>query len=205
MSQLTKLYFIRHAEVEAAYQGVYGGRIDMGLSPAGHDQAQHLATHLRRLKIDAVYASPMRRVRETMAPWNGAAPAPTFLDALREVDFGDWTGLSFQHIRKRYQAEPWEWLEWLQDGKMPRAENATQLTARLEPCLRKILAAHPGQHVAVFAHGGVLRMLLAILLQLPLAKMVCFDFEYAGLSEIDHVTGRGVEIQTLNFIPWKQP
>jgi hypothetical protein len=47
--------------------------------------------------------------------------------------------------------------------------------------------------------------LLAILLELPLPKMRCFDIEYAGVTEVDLVPGRGVEIQSLNYIPWKFP
>lgn len=202
----TKLYLVRHAEVEERYHRVYGGKIDMGLSPAGQAQAQRLAAHLRALNLTAIYASPMRRVRETLAPLNGHCPAPpVFRDALREVDFGDWTGLNFQQIRERYQADPWDWLDWLDQGRMPNAENAAQLRARLEPELRQILAAHHGQTVGVFAHGGVIRGLLALLLELPLPKMRCFDIEYAGVTEVDLVPGRGVEIQSLNFVPWRQP
>jgi broad specificity phosphatase PhoE len=206
MSGTTKLYLIRHAEVEAGFHRVYGGKIDMGLSATGHDQARRLAGYLRQIKLAAVYASPMRRVRETMAPLNGHGPgAPVFMEALREVDFGDWTGLNFQQIRERFQAEPWDWLDWLEQGRMPNAENAAQIRARLEPCLRQILTTHSGQPVAIFAHGGVIRGLLAILLELPLPKMRCFDIEYAGVTEVDLVPGRGVEIQSLNYIPWKFP
>ena len=45
---------------------------------------------------------------------------------------------------------------------------------RVEPCLRQILAKHPGQNVAIFCHGGVIRMLLAILIKLPLPKTNTF-------------------------------
>lgn len=204
MNSLTKLYLIRHAEVEERFHRVYGGRLEMGLSPRGQAQARCLAEHLRGLKLDAIYASPMRRVRETLAPLNGQCARPAaFCDALREIDFGDWTGLNFQQIRERYQAEPWDWLEWLEQGRMPNAENAAQIRARLEPCLRQILANHAGQHTALFAHGGVIRALLAILLELPLSKMACFDVDYAGVTEVDLVPGRGVEIQLLNYTPWK--
>jgi alpha-ribazole phosphatase len=204
LNSLTKLYLIRHAEVEEEFHRVYGGRLDMGLSPRGHEQARWLAEHLRGLKLDAIYASPMLRVRETLAPLNGhCTRPPQFRDDLREIDFGDWTGLNFQQIRERYQAEPWEWLEWLDQGRMPNAENAAQIRARLEPCLRQILADHAGQPTAIFAHGGVIRGLLAILLDLPLRKMACFDVDYAAVTEVDVGPGRGVEIQLLNYVPWK--
>jgi len=204
MPRPTKLHLFRHAEVEERYHRVYGGRLDMGLSAAGREQARHLAEYARRLGLDAVYASPLLRVRQTLAPLAGnGLPAPVFLDALREIDFGDWTGLSFDQVRDRYQAEPWEWLDWLEHGRLPNAESVPQLRRRLEPCLQEILARHPGETIGIFAHGGVLRLLLARLLELPLPRMVCFDIEYASATEVDLLPGRGVEIQLLNFVPWK--
>ena len=64
----TRLLLIRHAEVEASYQGVFGGRIDMDLSPRGHDQAATLARYLHEKPLSAIYASPMKRVQQTLAP-----------------------------------------------------------------------------------------------------------------------------------------
>ncbi len=66
MKSPTRLFFIRHGEVEAGYQRVFGGRIDMELSPFGHEQARRLADYLERFPFDALYASPMRRVRQTL-------------------------------------------------------------------------------------------------------------------------------------------
>ena len=91
----TRLLLVRHAEVEVRYHKIFGGTIDMNLSPRGHDQAGLLAKFLRTKKLDAVYASPMKRVQQTLQPFlvNGA-PAQTIVKDLREVDFGGWTGLN---------------------------------------------------------------------------------------------------------------
>src|ERR1035441_6035921 len=64
----TRLLLIRHGEVEARYQGIFGGRIDMNLSPRGKRQAKVLANYLRGKTIDAIYASPMKRVQQTLPP-----------------------------------------------------------------------------------------------------------------------------------------
>src|SRR5437899_2211794 len=101
----TELWLVRHAEIESRYQGVFGGQIDMELSPSGHRQAAALAQFLGRHSFDAIYASPMKRVQQTLAPLllNGA-PKPIVLPELREVDFGDWTGLSFEQVLKKFGA-----------------------------------------------------------------------------------------------------
>ena len=68
MDSVTTLSLIRHAEVEVSFQGVFGGCIDMDISPRGHEQAAALARYLKRKKFDAVYASPMKRVQQTLSP-----------------------------------------------------------------------------------------------------------------------------------------
>lgn len=200
---LTRLYLIRHAEVEARYQKVFGGRIDMDISPRGHQQAAMLADFLRRKRFDAIYTSPMKRVQQTLAPLlNNGAPRPIVVPDLREVDFGDWTGHDWDAVQEKFGASAFEWLHHLERGTIPNAEPLANYRARVEPCLREMLERHSGQTVAVFCHGGVIRMMLSLLLELPLSKMSAFDFDYASVSEIEWQPHR-MEIQLLNFAPWR--
>ncbi|MBI3876467.1 MAG: histidine phosphatase family protein [Verrucomicrobia bacterium] len=203
MSTPTKLYLLRHGEVETRYHRIFGGRIDMELSPRGHEQARTLAEWLRTVHFNAIYASPMKRAQQTLAPLQHQYPAPTHtLADLREVDFGEWTGLSWQQVHDKYKVSAFEWLELLERAAIPNAESTRQLRARVEPCLRKILAECPGQTVAVVCHGGVIRMLLAILLQLPVPKLAHFDIEYASVTAVECLAHRA-EVELLNFTPWR--
>jgi broad specificity phosphatase PhoE len=200
----TQLLLIRHAEVEAQYQGVFGGRIDMGLSPRGCEQAAILAKCLHGKPLDAVYASPMKRVQQTLAPLliNGT-PKPVILRDLREVDFGDWTGLAWAEVQAKFGVSPFAWLEQLERGGIANAEDSETLTDRVEPCLQQILQAHPGQQVAVFCHGGIIRVLLALLLRWPIPRMGAFEIEYASLTQV-LVLPLKAELQLVNFTPWRE-
>jgi len=199
----TRLLLIRHAEVEARYHGVFGGRIDMELSPRGHEQAAALAKCLYQKPLAAIYASPMKRVQQTLAPLlvNGA-PKPVILPDLREVDFGDWTGLAWEEVQAKFGVSPFSWLEQLECNGIANAECAETLQDRVEPCLRQILAAHSGQQVAVFCHGGIIRVLLGILLHWPLSRMGAFEIEYASLTQV-LVLPHKAELQLVNFTPWR--
>jgi broad specificity phosphatase PhoE len=199
----TQLLLIRHGEVEDSYHKIFGGRIDMNLSPRGREQAQMLARFLQRKKIDAIYASPMKRVQQTLAPFlaNGAPPQKVLRD-LREVDFGDWTGLNWEQVCQRFQLLTHEWLDHIERGVAPNGENGPQFRARVEPCVRKILKEHPGKSTAIFCHGGVIRMILAILLKLPLSRTNMFEIEYASVTQIA-LQQRHAEIELLNFTPWR--
>lgn len=198
----TRLLLVRHAEVEVRYHKIFGGKIDMNLSPHGHDQARILAKFLGSKRLDAIYASPMKRVQQTLAPFlSNKTPQQTIVPDLCEVDFGDWTGLNWEQVCEKFKLLTHEWLDHIERGVAPNGENGPQFRARIEPCLREIIKKHPGQTAAIFCHGGVIRMILAILLKIPLARTNIFKIDYAGVTQVallpDHT-----EIELLNFTPW---
>jgi broad specificity phosphatase PhoE len=200
----TRLYFIRHGEVEARYQRVFGGRLDIDLSPLGVEQAHRVAEHLRHTHFDAVYVSPMKRAQRTLQPLAaGNGYRPVTLDGLREVDFGAWTGFTWDEVRERFGKSAYDWLHELEGGGIPEAEPIPDWRRRVDGCLDQILASHPGRTVAVICHGGVIRMALACLLDLPVPKLAHFEVDYASITVVDHRPGRP-EVQLLNFTPWRK-
>lgn len=199
----TRLLLIRHGEVEASHQRTFGGRIDMNLSPRGKRQAKKLAEYLRDKTIDAIYASPMKRVQQTLAPTlKNGAPPQTIVHGLREVDFGDWTGLGWEAVSLKFGFSPHEWLHQLEHYGAPNGESAATFRARVEPGIRGIIQKHPGENVAVFCHGGVIRMIISILLELPLPKTNSFEIEYASVTQVA-LHPHMAEIELMNFTPWR--
>jgi broad specificity phosphatase PhoE len=202
----TQLAFIRHGEVERAYLRVFGGRIDMNLSPRGHEQAAALAKWLERQPIDAVYASPMKRVQQTLAPFaskNGWSERAVILEGLREIDFGDWTGLTWDAVQQKFGVSAFQWLTELERGGIANAENTRSYCSRVQSCMSDILQKHPGRNVAVFCHGGVIRTALAFLLGLNLPKMAGFEIDYASVTTVA-ILPHKTEVQFLNFTPWDE-
>jgi broad specificity phosphatase PhoE len=199
----TRLFLLRHGEVEERYHRVFGGRIDMELSPRGHDQAKALAAFLRRRPIDVIYASPMRRAQQTLAPLASHCPRPAVTrPEFREVDFGDWTGLTWEQVHSRYQVSAFHWLDRIEHAAIPNAESGPSFRARVEPAVRQIVRDHAGQSVAVVCHGGVIRMMLSILLDWPLPRMASFEIDYASLTQVEHHAHK-TEVTLLNFAPWR--
>jgi broad specificity phosphatase PhoE len=200
----TWLWLIRHAEVEERYQAVFGGRIDMELSARGRKQAEGLAAFLQQHRFDALYASPMKRVQQTLAPCaTNGGPTPTLVPELREVDFGVWTGLRWDEVEAKFGISPFSWLHQLEGNKIEGAESAAALRQRLEPWLRGVLTNHSGHQIALFCHGGVIRMLLAILLDWPLSNFAAVEIDYASLTQVV-CHPAGARLQLANFSPWRQ-
>jgi len=175
----------------------------MALSTRGHEQASALAAYLHRKRFHAVYASPMKRVQQTLeACRDNGLPQPEILPELREVDFGDWTGLSWEEVERRFGISPLTWLEQLDCDGIENAECTASLRGRLEPVLHKLLRKHTGQEVALFCHGGVIRMLLALLLDWPLPQLAAVEIDYASLTQVVWNEKRS-RVNLLNLSPWR--
>ena len=199
------LYLMRHAEVAIDYHRTFGGTIDMDLSPRGVQQATTLADYLRRHPFDSCFTSPMQRVQQTGAPhaaWTGRPPQP--LDELREVDFGDWTGLKWEEGQEQRGQSAFDWLHLLESNAIADAEPIEAFRNRSQAALDAILTPENGDRIGVFCHGGVIRMLLALLLDVPVRTMASFEFNYASVTLV-HLKGDRPEIQSTNFCPWDHP
>jgi broad specificity phosphatase PhoE len=205
MSSETRIILLRHAEVEARYQKVFGGWADMNLSPLGHTQSVALASYLAGKSFDALYASPMLRVQQTIAPLLAKKPGlqPVLLEGLKEVNFGDWTGHGWAEVKAKFGVSPFDWLEKLEKAEVPNGESGAVFRERVEPCLKQIIKNHNGGTVAIACHGGTIRMILSIIFAMPLSRTEMFDIDYASVSQVDLLPHRS-EIALLNYTPWRE-
>ena len=201
----TRLYLIRHGEVEARYHQIFGGsQIDMGLSPLGERHAEELAEWMGDARLDAVYTSPMRRALLTAGPMlRRRGLEPRVREELREVDFGDWTGHRWQEIQERFGVAAYDWLEIMERAGIPNGESAAAVKARVQPCLQRILEENAHRNVAVVCHGGIVRVALCLLLEIPFAHMAHFNVDYGSVTvvELQPHKKHALEIELLNFCP----
>ena len=167
---MTTIYLVRHGEVagNTGTHRTFAGARDLPLNERGLLQKEAIARRLENVKIDAVYASTLQRAFQT-----GEAIAQkhdlkvTGLDALREVNYGDWEGLSEDDILKNHAdlwrarvADPW-------NVAPPNGESYSMLWARMEPAWDTITGDNEGKTVVVVGHNGSLRVLLCELLGAP--------------------------------------
>ena len=110
--------------------------------------------------------------------------------------------MNWAAVRDKFNFAVHEWLEQIEHPGPPNGESGKTFRARVEPCLREIIQKHPGENVAIFCHGGVIRMLLAILLELPLPKTNSFEVEYASITQVA-LHPHMAEVELLNFTPWR--
>src|SRR5439155_11413212 len=125
-----------------------------------------VAERLAGEKIAALYASPLQRTRESaeiVAARLGLEI--TFHDDLVELDFGEWTGASFESIRADPRWQAWRTQRSL--ARIPGGENMRQVQRRVVEALMEIGERHPDQTVVAVSHGDVIRSALLFALGMP--------------------------------------
>lgn len=151
----------RHGETDWNAENRFQGHADRPLTERGRAQADALAARLADVTLAAVYASDLRRARETAERVAARHRLPVHArPALREVDVGSWTGLSTAEARDRF---PDAFRRWHEHGRAAWEDGETyeQMRDRALTAVFQIAAAHSGSVALAVTHGGTIRALLA--------------------------------------------
>lgn len=157
LEEATRLILIRHGETLWNRETRIQGHTDIPLSPLGLAQAVRLSAALADEPLAALYASDLRRARQTAEAIARPRGLPIHLDPdLRERAFGRFEGLSWDQINTRYPEEAARWRRRDADFAVGGGESLRAFSARCLAAARRAAAAHAGQTIALVAHGGVL-------------------------------------------------
>ena len=175
-----RLIFVRHGETAYNAESRLQGQLDTPLNARGREQARAIGGTLRSLlgpeidrldEAEAFFASPLERARETMdiaRDAMGLKPGRYHLDpVLKELSFGVWEGLTWPEIEvkdaKGLRARRKDRWAFAPEG----GESYAMLAVRLRPWLDGL-----SEHAFVISHGGVARVLMALIAGIPPAKAV---------------------------------
>lgn len=184
---MTTLDLMRHGEPVGGRK--YRGQIDDPLSEKGWMQMR--AAVGERAPWTRIVASPLLRCRAFAEALASAHGLPLTFDArLKEVGFGVWEGESAAEIEQtapgtiaRFKADP-------VNARPAGAEPLADFHARVAAGLEELLTLHPGQHVLLVGHAGVIRMALAWALHIPLEHAYRIEVASATLTRLRFDAGR---------------
>lgn len=169
------LTLIRHTTPDIA-PGLCYGQLDVGLAPSFAEEAAQALHYLPRAEL--ILTSPLLRAARLAQYLAHARQADLREEArLMEMHFGAWEGRAWDSIAR---AELDAWAADLMDYAPPGGESARQLMGRTAALLRD-LAHLPHAHVAIVAHAGAVRALLAHLAGIPLAATLSWDLSYGAV------------------------
>lgn len=182
---MTRLIVVRHAEPDGMQGRIYG-RLDPALSPMGRAHAERVAAWLQPVPLDAVYASPLRRARETagfLVRERGIELAihPGFVD----IDFGEWEGSRFDELERSDPELYRSWMTQPTRTRFPGGENFEELKARVLAAVAEI--RREVESAAVVAHAGVNLAILGDALGIPDDAIFRLDQPLAAVSVVDWI------------------
>jgi len=175
---------IRHGETQALVEERLVARLPgVPLNAAGREQVETLASGLTRCGISAIYTGPLQRGRETAEIiGKSTGLTSTTLEALDEIDFGEWTGKTVAELR----SDPrWHQFNELRScGHPPGGESLLDVQARCVPAILELRERHDGQTVALVTHADVIRAGLAHFGGIPLDLIGRFEIRPASVTAI---------------------
>jgi probable phosphoglycerate mutase len=193
---MTIFYLLRHGEHNVQGRICAGRMPGVVLSERGRAEAEAAARRLSAAGIGAIYASPMERTRETGAIVGEHLSLPVEIyDDLAELDFGEWTGLTFDEVRK----DP-RWPLWATHRSIsciPGGETMRAVQRRVVEAIMEMRAAHRDDSVVVVSHGDVIRAALVFALGMPLDFYGRIEVATASLSTV-RIDDKGIRVIAIN-------
>jgi broad specificity phosphatase PhoE len=204
---MLQLLLARHGEtcwnVEHRYQGQ---RADAPLTDRGREQAAALARWLESRAVDAVYSSDSLRARQTAETiCRGRRPLPVEDPSLRELDFGEWEGLTRDQAERDHPESLLAWEQNPLDFAPPGGETLAQLAGRVRSFVDRLLREHAGETVLVVSHSGPLGVLLATSLGLAPTDYWRLRMEPGSLAELHLHPAGGVLMRLTCFSSQGEP
>jgi probable phosphoglycerate mutase len=191
----TTIVLIRHGETAWNAERRLQGHIDIALNAEGLRQAQALGQALAEEHFDAIIASDLQRAHQTAQALAHSRGMPVHSDpGLRERCFGGFEGLLYAEIEQRFPHEFAAWQARDIDGVMPAgirvAETFRQFYQRCTNAILGLAQRHPGQSLALVAHGGVLECAYRAALGLSLETPRDFPVLNASINRFSVSDGR---------------
>ena len=192
-------HLLRHGEHGLLGKVLAGRMPGVGMAERGRAEIASQAERLAGEKITAIYASPLQRTRESAEIVSARLGLPIgFRDDLLELDFGEWTGATFDSIR----ADP-RWQAWSTQRSLaaiPGGESMRQVQQRVVAALLELNERHLHESVVLVSHGDVIRAVLLFALGMPLDFYNRIEIGQGSISTIT-IGASGIRVVTLGERP----
>lgn len=202
----TTINLVRHGETEWNVLGKFQGCKDINLSKDGILQAEYLKKRLEN-KFDHIYTSPLKRAMRTAEIISdGKNIKPIIETELREINFGDWEGLTIKEIEANY---PETFIQWRNDeieGPMCGGDlSLNKASIRAKKAILEITEKHQGKNIVIVAHGGIIKAGLIGIFDWKMTmyhKMILGNTSICKISFDDNYNPKIITINDTSHLPY---
>jgi broad specificity phosphatase PhoE len=198
---LNTIYLVRHGQNPANITKEFSyRRVDYSLTPTGIEQAQQTAAYFKHMPIDEIYASPLKRARETAEIIAQELKLPvTLMEQFREINVGSLED-------QPPTAENWgfhdrmlqEWLTGNHEMRFPDGEDYVTLLARMRSGLEEITRGKSQRNIVIVGHIGIFtRTMPDICPDADIAQVLRVKSLNCSITEIELSTENGRVVGTL--------
>ncbi len=174
-----KLTLIRHTSLQIE-PGICYGQSDIDVAVSFAAELARTQAKLAEMTFDTIYTSPLQRCVKLAEALN--LGEPIFDHRLLELNFGDWEMQAWDDIpRDSFDS----WAHDYANQAPPNGETFSQLQQRGLAFLDEILSKHPQENIAVITHGGMIRALLAHVLNMELKGLFRFEINHASVTQLN--------------------
>jgi alpha-ribazole phosphatase len=177
--QRLKLTLIRHTSLQIE-PGICYGQSDIDVSASFVSEVANTQKKLAEMTFDSIYTSPLQRcvkLAEALNLGNAIEDA-----RLKELHFGDWEMQAWDDIPRHIFDD---WAHDYANKAPPNGETFSQLQQRSIHFLQEIMQKHAGENILVISHGGLIRALLAHVLNMELKGLFRFTIDHASVTQLD--------------------
>ena len=180
-----EIYLLRHGRT--TQPGTYTGISDVQLSKSGEEQVSALSSLFSSHNFDRCYSSPLIRCRSTFEAL-GIDNDCVYDERLREINFGQWEGLTFKQVETQFPGQLDLWKTQKQKFHFPNGDLLSDFSSRIEEWFEELLRGD-FERVLIVSHGGVIRVALCHLLGIGNEFLFSFTISEATVSMVAHEHG----------------
>lgn len=172
---------MRHGEPQGGAR--YRGQLDDPLSQLGWQQMR--AATVNHPPWQYIVSSTLSRCADFATELADNHAIPLRLDErFTEIGFGDWEGKTASQLEWEDKANFYAFYADPINNTPNNAESLIEFQLRIHTAWQALLERHANQHILLVGHGGVIRMILAEILSMPLEAMFRIQVPYAAISRI---------------------
>jgi broad specificity phosphatase PhoE len=164
---------------------------DVELNETGLKQAELLGKYLSKVKIDAVYSSPLKRALKTAQAIAGHHALEVNIGhGLTDFDYGKWQGLSHQEVKDGYEELYAEWINHPDQVRMPDGESLEDVGKRAMAMVGDVIESRYEGRVVLVSHRVVNKILICALMGLSNSHFWNIKLDTCGISSFNYEGGR---------------
>ena len=154
----TSITFVRHGETKWNTLGKFQGCTDTDLSNEGIKQAEYLNKKFGN-NFDHIYTSPLKRAKLTAEIISKNSNTTPIVElGLREINFGEWEGLTIKEIEKNFPERFIKWRTDDLDGPLCGGDlSLKKASIRAVKVILEIAKRHRGENIIIVAHSGIIK------------------------------------------------